>query len=132
MRRVSKKTQARIDECRELRQQLVREVDRCEVCGHDPKWARPGRIAWSLACHEIANGPLRQKALDKRYALLVTCWRCNSERLTDKKEWPEARQLARLKRSRPQDYDLVAYNKLVGYGPNRVTEEEVRTWEKPR
>ncbi|HDY64795.1 MAG TPA: hypothetical protein ENH84_01005 [Phycisphaerae bacterium] len=79
-----------------------------------------------LCCHEIACGTHRQKALDKPYALLVLCWWCNGYVVTDKGAWPEARQLALLKRRSPEDYDLVAYNLLVNpRAPNRITEKEV-------
>jgi len=130
MRRVSKKTAARIAECRDFRQQLVRETGHCEICKHDPSRVRPGGIVWALHVHEIARGQHRQKALDKRFALLVCCYLCHVERLDSRAEWPEARQLAALKRSRPRDYDLAAYNELVGYGPERITEEEVSAHER--
>lgn len=85
-----------------------------------------------LCCHEIACGPHRQKALDKPFALLVLCWGCNEYAVTAKREWPEARQLAVLRARRPKDYDLPAYNALVGYGPDRITEEDVGKWELAR
>ena len=76
--------------------------------------------------HEIANGPDRQKALDKPYATLVLCWRCNCEEVEDKQRWPQARQLSRLRARRPLDYDLAAFNRLVNpNAPRRITEEEV-------
>lgn len=79
-----------------------------------------------LSVHEIASGPLRNIALDKRFATLVLCWRCNCE-MTNRKLWPEPRQLGLLKKSRPQDYDLAAYNRLVNENaPHRITEDEVR------
>lgn len=78
-----------------------------------------------LCCHEIACGPHRQKALDKPFALLVLCWLCNGYVVTDKKTWPEARQIGVLREKRPNDYDLKAYNALVGYGPDRITEDDV-------
>lgn len=78
-----------------------------------------------MCCHEIANGPLRQIALDKPFALLVVCWWCNGL-LCNKSRWPEARQLAVLQRAAPDDYDLAAYNALVNpRAPNRITQEEV-------
>lgn len=117
----SRKFTKRARECQAGRAALVAEVGRCEIC-HVPL-----RLA-VLNVHEIANGPNRQKALDKRYATLVTCWVCNSDKLTDKSEWPESRQLAALKRSRPRDYDLAAYNALVGKGPERITEDDVTQW----
>ena len=124
MRRISKKTAARASECREFRRALVAEVGRCEVCGHDPQ--RPGGIRWKLVCHEILNGPLRQRCLDKRHSLIVACWLCNSDVLTDKAAWPEARQLAALLKSRPDDYDLRAHNLLANpSAPYRITERDV-------
>jgi len=135
MRRVSKKTAARIAECREFRAELVREVGHCELCGHDPSLVnrlRQGRIAWALHVHEIARGPHRMKALDKRFALLVVCYLCHEYRLSSRAELPEARQLAALLTSRPHDFDLPAFNALVGYGPRRITEEEVDAWRKGR
>lgn len=125
MKRVSEKTATREAECCEFRRQLVWEVGRCEICNHEPGRAKLGQIDWRLCCHEIANGPHRQKALDKPYAILVVCWWCNSERLTDKRLWPIARQLAALKRSRLQDYNLTRFNELVGRGPWWMEEEDV-------
>jgi hypothetical protein len=82
-----------------------------------------------LCCHEIANGPLRQKALDKPYAILVLCWWCNGYVVTNKKEWPEPRQLATLLMESPEAFDLAAYNSLVNpRAPNRITMEEVKHW----
>lgn len=79
----------------------------------------------ALAVHEIARGPLRQKALDQLYAVLVVCGVCH-ERLGSRKKWPESKQLAVLKCSRPQDYDLEAYCRLVNENaPYRITEDEV-------
>ena len=128
MRRVSKKTAARNAECRDFREQFAAEVDRCEICGHERTRSYPGRIVWALHIHEIARGALRAAALDKRYAILRVCYRCH-EALGNRREWPDARQLAALRRSRPKDYDLVAFNALVGRGPERVTEEDVRKWD---
>ena len=70
----------------------------------------------------------RQQALDKPYAILVLCWGCNGEAVEDRAAWPEARQLALLQRLAPADYDLAAYNALVGRGPNRITQEDVDQW----
>jgi len=125
MRRQSKQTAARERACREFRRQLIMEVRCCELCGHDPGRPGSGRISWALLPHEIARGPSRQAALDKRFAILVLCYLCHVDRIHGNEDWPEARQLAVVKRSRPQDFDLAAYNKLKGYGPNRITEEDV-------
>lgn len=102
----------------------------CEICGHSPARPHRGKPAElsRLCCHEIACGPHRQKSLDKPFALLVLCWWCNGYRVTNKQWWSEARQLAVLRAVRPNDYDLSAYNALVGYGPNRITQEDVDRW----
>ncbi len=128
LRRQSKKHAARAAECRDMRKALVAEVGHCELCGHDPRRVRPGAIAWALDAHEISRGPNRLKALDQRYCLLVVCRLCHMERLSSAAEWPEARQLSALKRSRPEDYNLAGYNGIVGRGLNRITQEEVDAW----
>ena len=122
MRHYSKKRRAREDEARGFRQDLVAQVGCCEHCGVQA--IQRGRET-KLCVHEIANGPLRQKALDKPYAVLVLCWPCNLL-ATDKGRWSEAAQLACLQRSRPDHYDLVAYNHLVNpRAPLRITQDEV-------
>ena len=79
--------------------------------------------------HEIANGPLREKALDKLFALLVVCAYCNCYELTNKGKWPESRQLAVLKKKAPQNYDLHAYLMLTRpRALQRITQDEVDQW----
>jgi len=111
MRRISAKTRKRIEECRPFREQFKAEVGRCEVCGK----------RWGLQIHEIARGSSRSAALDKRYAILVLCFECHLE--VD--GWPRAKQLAVLKRSRPADLDLEAFNVLCGNDPGHITMEDV-------
>ena len=118
MRSMSAKTRKRIDECREFRLNIREEVGRCEMCRAYPR-------GLGLSVHEICRGAHRLKALDKRYAILVLCIACHRQIHNGREPWPEARQLALLKRSRPDDLDLPAYNKLVGYGPNRLTALDV-------
>lgn len=122
MKRISDKRRRRETEAKPVRDELIAQVGRCEVCG-----IRPGQTWLSNLCvHEIANGKNRQKALDKRHAVLVTCIQCNCIEVEDKARYPEARQLAILRKSRPDDFDLVAYNALVNpRAPNRITLEEV-------
>jgi hypothetical protein len=128
MNRISETFRHRRDECAEFRRALILEVGRCEVCGHNPRAVRPGNIAWRLAVHEIANGPNRQKALDRRYAVLVVCPICH-DALGGKGDWPECRQLAVLKRRRPHDYDLAAYlSTFHPNAPHAITEAEVESW----
>jgi hypothetical protein len=69
---------------------------------------------------------LREKALDKLFALLVLCWWCNGDVVTDKSEWPEARQLALLLAAAPEHYDLAAYLRLTNpRAPLRIEQYEV-------
>ena len=128
MRRMSKKMCARVAECAEYRRGLVKAVGRCELCGYTPNAPRRGKPAMVLHVHEIARGIHRSNALDKPYAVLVVCAMCHMGPLSSRAAWPEPRQLAALKRSRPQDYDLEAYNTMVGRGPNRIVESEVEAW----
>jgi hypothetical protein len=128
IRPVSKKRRARIREVQGFRKGLIEEVGRCEVCGHNPDRMKTGHVQWTLVVHEIARGEHREKALDQRCAVLVLCWRCHAERIHGPEEWPQARQLAVLRRSRPEDYDLEGFNALVGYGPRRITDKEVERW----
>ena len=123
MRRRSKKTQKRIEETSDWRDWLRFHVGQCEVCGVKPKHNQ-----WLLDVHEIARGPNRLKALDKPYAVLVLCRWCHMDRIHGNETWPEARQLWYLRKSRPSDFDLVSYNKLIGYGPDRITVEDVDQW----
>lgn len=124
MRQMSERRRMREEAARPVRDALKRRVRMCEVCLGTCE-------PMMLAVHEIANGPLRQAALDQLYAVLVVCWGPNywtgddCHRLTQNE--PEARQLARLLICRPEDYNLPAYLKLTRPGaPRRITEAEVR------
>lgn len=131
MRTVSAKRTKRLAECRAVRQRWVAEAKACWICGHGPARPHRGRLAdlSNLCVHEILNGPLRALALDKAFARLVICWYCNGYVVTNKKDWPEARQLAVLLAHDPDGYDLVAFNKLANpRAPNRVTQSEVEQW----
>ncbi len=114
-----------------MRQRLLEKHEACLICGHSPArpWRDKPRELSQLAVHEIANGPLRQKALDKPYACLVLCWWCNGHVVVDKSKWPESRQLAVLYVKAPEDFDLAAYNALVNpRAPNRIEMSEVLAW----
>ena len=120
---MSERRRAREEAARPVREALKARVRRCEVC---LATCEP----MMLAVHEIANGPLRQAALDQLYAVLAVCWGPNywtqvdCHRLIQNE--PEARQLARLLICRPEDYNLPAYLKLTRPGaPRRITEAEV-------
>ena len=122
------KWKAQREEYRAFAQLCKSEVGHCEVCGHDPRKVQPGWVEWSLQLHHIARGVHRGKALTKRFAVLIVCYRCHEDRVSNKALWPEARQLAALKKSRPEDYDLAAYNTIIGFSPWRITEEDVARW----
>ena len=111
-----------------MRKRLREKHGECMICGSGP--TRPLRSMLNDLCvHEIANGPNRQAALDKPFALLVLCFHCNGHVVTDKGQWPEARQLAVLLEKSPEDYDLVAYNHLVNpNAPRRIEQWEVDKW----
>jgi len=130
MRRRSRKTQEREDAARPFRKSMVEVAGKCELCGTSPhRRIYPIEELNRLCCHEIANGPNRLKALDQAYALLVLCWNCNGNVVTDKSEWPEARQLALLKSKRPDDFCLVSYNRLVNpNAPRRIEPYEVEDY----
>lgn len=117
-------------EAKPFRTQLVATIGQCESCGCSPAKKR-GRMASmaKLAVHEIASGPYRQAALDQPYAVLVLCWECNSGPFQNRKEWPEARQLALLARRRPADFDLAKYLDLTSpNAPRRIEIGEVLEW----
>jgi len=129
MRRVSRKTRLRNARAQLVRDALILEVGRCEVCGKRPAVVLPRVNLW---VHEIARGSHRHEALDKRFATLVVCRPCHMDEIHSRLGWPEARQLAVLKRRRPRDYDLAAYNELVGADPDRITEADVLAYERRR
>lgn len=103
-------------ETRAFRLALVNELGRCERCGKR-------RRQDQLAVHEIACGSgIRQKAVDKRYAVLVLCsLGCHERTQNEAKEL----QLARLYLSRPGDLDCVRFNRLRGRADGAITVEEV-------
>lgn len=121
LRQMSDKRRKRIEEVREFRENLILEVGTCEVCNGTSSLS-------SLCVHEISNGPLREKSLDKPFAVLVVCEYCNLYDLMDKSLWPWDRQLAALKVVAPDRFDLHAFNqhiKDLPDRPDRFTEEDV-------
>ena len=131
MKHISDKRRALIEDAGPIREALIKAVGKCEICGHSPRKPNkelPPDLS-ALCVHEIANGPNRPRALDKNYATLVTCWACNSLELTNKRIWPLDRQLAMLLKSRPDDYDLQAFCRLLNpNAPNRIEQWEVDQW----
>ena len=97
------------------------------LCGTNPTRRFYGVAELNnLCCHEILNGPDRQKVLDEPSCLIVACWQCNGNQLEDKKTWPLARQLALIKSKAPERYDRARVLELRNpNAPNFVTEEEV-------
>ena len=98
---------------------LIDETKRCELCGKARK----------LVTHHVMRGPWRTCSTGKRFANLMLCKHCHDTRIHGNELWPEARQLACLRRVRPDDLDLAAYNAMKGYGPNRITTEDLNKWE---
>lgn len=123
MRYMSDRARERAEEAEPARVAL-RQLGVCEVC------ARRNLLPGDLAVHEIANGPLRQKALDLTYAVLVVCRHPDFRSQTDchrtVQNEQEARQLARICVFRPWDYNLPAYLHLTRpAAPRRISEAEV-------
>jgi hypothetical protein len=115
MRSVSNKRRKRNAEAKPVRDEL-RRLGRCEICGN---------VRGRFDVHEICRGVNRDKALDKPYALLLVCRACH-DRMDSASEWPEAKQLAALARSRPKDFDLAAYLGLTSpNAPYRIEISEV-------
>ena len=105
---------------RPIRKGLVQAAGECMACG---------KKNCRLDCHEILNGPLREKTLGETCSLLVLCWDCNSMEMTDKSKWPVARQLALLMEHSPEHYDIVRFNWLRNPdAPNYVTQDEVNEY----
>ncbi len=117
MRSVSKKRQALMREVKPIRDALRAEVGCCEICGCS---------RGTLDVHEIARGVHRERCLGERCALLVVCRSCHSEKLSQASEYPEARQLACLAKSRPSQFSLIDYLTLTSpRAMQRITIEEV-------
>ena len=131
IRPISKKRRERNMVARPIRERLIIKAQQCMVCGHSPKrpWPNLPLEVSGLSVHEIARGPLRNKALDQPCCCLVACWHCNSGILNDKSIWPEARQLAVLLHEAPDDFDLELYLKITSpNAPLRIEMAEVTQW----
>jgi len=132
MRRMSAKFRARAKEAKPVRDRLVARAGCCMICGASQKRPKHHLAALNqLVCHEISNGPLRQKSLDKPFCILVLCAYCNQHEVEDKGKWPQSRQLAVLKDKSPENYDLTSFNFLVNpNAPRRIEQHEVDYWVK--
>ena len=114
----------RAAEAKPVRDAFKDEIGQCMICGASPR--RPMHAIADmneLCCHEILNGPLRQKTLDEPCSLLVLCAYCNQNEVEDKGSWPAARQLAVLMTKAPQHYDLVRFNWLRNPNAPRFVEQ---------
>ena len=88
MRRVSRKRAQLMRRVTRIRQQIVEERGpRCQLCGRIRR----------LACHEIARGADRSKALGARFAILAVCGECNTGPLDDNTLWPSDMRLRERK-----------------------------------
>lgn len=124
MRHQSTQHRRRAAEAKPVRMQFIVEVDRCELCG---RHRFSGRYRTPLFVHEIARGFARQAALDQRCAILCLCGTCH-DRIHNETGWTYARQLSLLRKSRPADFDLAAFCRLIRRAPGAITEEEVNEW----
>ena len=116
MRPISKKRQKLMREVKPVRDALRDEVGHCEICGCS---------RGTLDVHEICRGVHRAAALDKPFALLLVCRKCH-DAVGSAAEWPEARQLAVLARSRPETFSLQDYLELTSpSAPRRLEIHEI-------
>lgn len=116
MRKVSEQRRRRNLESKPVRDKL-RELGHCEICG---------TTTGLCDVHEICRGGYRALALDKPFALLLVCRSCHDEKLSSAAEWPEARQLSVLARSRPNDFSLAEYLTLTSpKAPKRIEIHEI-------
>ena len=102
IRRVSKKRAALNKFVAQFREDLRKEVGRCEFCLKPARWQ-------SLDVHELVTGIDRAKALDKRYAVLCLHRKCHDKI----EQLIVSAQIAYLMRARPADYDMPAYHLLT-------------------
>ena len=114
MRKVSKKRAKLMLEAKKWRADFVAHAC-CDICG-----AMPHLV------HEIARGIHRENALMAPYAILALCSLCHDREVHGREEWPIPKQLAALYRSRPDDYDLQAFNRLRGRAD--ITQGMVEEW----
>jgi ribosomal protein S14 len=98
----------------------LRALGRCEICG---------TTRGQFDVHEICRGVHRAAALGKPFALLLVCRKCHEEKLSQASEYPEARQLACLAKSRPSQFSLTDYLALTSpNAPRRIEIHEVLKW----
>lgn len=119
-----------MSQVRLFRNELIEKTGECMLCGASPRAPRHRLFEQNqLCCHEVLNGPLRDKVLDEPSCLIVACWYCNQEELDAKGSWPLARQLAVIKAKAPDRYDLQRVLELRNpKAMQYVTEEEVQEW----
>lgn len=108
--------QARLQrEHRQARRDFLSEFPRCWFCG-----------APSTETHEIASGTgIRNLAFGLREAWAAACNHCNFHRLTDRKEYPVARQMAVKLVSDPEYFDLELICKIRGRALTATTLADV-------
>lgn len=120
MRPVSKTRQALMRNVKPIRDSLRAEVGCCEICG---------KTNGTLDIHEIGRGCSRALCLGERCALLLVCRKCHEEKLSHASEYPEARQLAVLAKSRPNEFSLSDYLTITSpRAPKRIEMHDVLEW----
>lgn len=131
--RESAKHRARRQETSPVREAYVRRFGFCWVCEHRPKviiW--PGLGPKDLNCHEILRGSgYRTKTLDEFCQIVVSCNECNQGPLHCRREYPDERQLALVKRFAPDSYDLARFLELRNHNaPLAISDKAVDYWVK--
>lgn len=116
IRPVSKKRAKRQRETNPARRAYVARVWLCECCAKRE----------ATDCHEITNGPNRDTALSERCCWLAVCSECNCHRLTDKAEYPLARQLKLKLLADPEHFDLARVLEILGYSSSYLSLKEVK------
>lgn len=100
MRPFSKKRRQKNQAAEPIREAYRIKFRHCMVCGKSPADA-----------HEISSGTAgRPLSIDKPETWLAACYSCNCFKLTDKKEYPVARQLAIKLIHDPENFDLEVFN----------------------
>lgn len=117
MRNLSKKRTKQARDCAKDRADFKAEYNFCmnPAC-------RCGR---TLSVHEIAKGPDRQLAFERRYCWLVLCVTCNCQDFCDYSRWPLTRQLALKWLHDWDNFYLVAFNLLRRRSSEAITFTEV-------
>lgn len=104
LRPASKKRAKRNRDVKDFREELKREIGKCEICD------TPATL---LDCHEITRGWAKSLTLDNRSCILVLCRSCHDEVGLSPALWSIARQAALLRLKRESDFCLATLNRFL-------------------